>query len=165
MLVTIGRVGRPHGIRGEVTIEVRTDEPERYFLDDHSIDVDGKSMVITRAHWHGQRMLLSFAGIDDRTAAEQLRGAILTAERPDDQQPEDPDNFYDASLIGSRVERENGDLVGELSEIVHLPAQDLLVVTNEHGREFLVPFVTEIVPVVDVDQKRIVIDPPPGLLE
>jgi 16S rRNA processing protein RimM len=165
MLVTIGRVGRPHGIRGEVTIEVRTDEPERYFVDGQSVDVDGNPTVIVRAHWHGQRMLLTFEGVTDRTAAEQLRGAVLTAERADDEQPEDPDNFYDASLMGAEVTLVNGDPVGQLSEIVHLPGQDLLVVTNEHGREFLVPFVSEIVPVVDVASKRIVIDPPPGLLE
>ena len=165
MLVTVGRIGRPHGIRGEVTVEVRTDEPDRYFLAGTSVLVDGTPMAIDAARWHGSRLVLRFEAVEDRNAAESLRGAIITAERDDDAIPEEADTYYDAALVGCDVIDQQGQAIGVVSEVLHLPGQDVLVVTSAAGQEHLIPFVAEFVPIVDPTARRIVIEPPPGLLE
>ena len=167
MRVVVGRIGRPHGIRGEVTVEVRTDEPEACFAPDCSLFVNGseRTLVVARSHWHSGRLLLSFEGVHDRTQAEALRGLLLEIERADDAVPDDPEEFYDHALVGCTVALTSGEEVGTVREVVHLPAQDLLAVTLADGREALVPFVHAIVPEVDITARRVVIDPPPGLLD
>lgn len=169
--VVVGRIGRPHGIRGEVTVEVRTDEPERHFADGATLllapDVDGpvRPVTVARVHWHSGRLLLLFDGVHDRNGAEELRGSLILAERGEHETPEDPDEFYDSALEGCRVELADGTLVGVVREVIHLPSQDCLAVVRENAGEVLVPFVGEIVPVVDIAARRIVIEPPPGLLD
>lgn len=167
MRVIVGRIGRPHGIRGEVTVETRTDEPEVRFREGARLEVDAPvgALVVERTHWHSGRLLVRFAGVVDRTDAEALRGLLLHVERGPDEAPDDPEEFYDSSLIGIPVEAVDGSAVGEVCDVVHLPAQDLLVVRLPDEREVLVPFVQAIVPVVDPVGRRIVIDPPPGLLD
>lgn len=166
MRVVVGRIGRPHGIRGEVTVEPRTDEPDERFAPGAVLiaSTPTERLEVSRSHWHSGRLLVSFVGIDDRNAAETLRGVILEVERDDAEQPEDPEEFYDSSLIGCSVRTVDGVEVGEVTEVSHLPAQDLLVVTGPLG-EVLIPFVAEIVPIVDLAARQLVIDPPPGLLE
>lgn len=167
MRVVVGRIGRPHGIRGEVTVEVRTDEPETCFAPDCSLFVNGseRTLLVARSHWHSGRLLIAFDGVADRNQAEALRGLLLEIERPDDAVPEDPEEFYDHSLVGCTVAMTDGDVIGTVREVVHLPAQDLLAVTLADGREALVPFVQAIVPQVDIAARTVVIDPPPGLLD
>jgi 16S rRNA processing protein RimM len=166
MRVVVGRIGRPHGIRGEVTVETRTDEPEERFAPGAVLLVESsvRHLVVDGMHWHSGRLLLSFEGVHDRTAAEGLRGLVLEVERADDEAPEDPEEFYDSALIGCVVELVDGTRIGTISEIAHLPGQDLLVVDREPG-ELLVPFVEQFVPQVDVSGRRIVITPPTGLLD
>jgi len=166
MRVVVGRIGRPHGIRGEVTVETRTDEPEERFAPGAvlSVDTPAGSLVVLRTHWHSGRLLVTFDGVEDRNAAEALRGLLLEVERHVDEVPDDPEEFYDSSLVGCRVELLDGSLIGEVTEVAHLPAQDLLVVASE-DHEVLVPFIAEFVPTVDVEARRIVIDPPAGLLD
>ncbi len=167
MRVVVGRIGRPHGIRGEVTVESRTDEPDERFAPGAVLLVDGPvaTLEVERAHWHAGRLLVQFAGVGDRNAAEALRGVLLEVERDDDHRPEDPDEYYDDQLVGCAVVLASGAEVGAVAEIVHLPAQDLLVVARPGGGESLVPFVAAIVTSVDIDAHRIVIDPPAGLLD
>jgi len=167
MRVVVGRIGRPHGIRGEVTVETRTDEPEERFAPGAVLSVDSpvSELVVDRAHWHSGRLLVSFSGVDDRNQAEELRGLLLHVERDPDELPDDPDEYYDSTLSGCRVELVDGSAVGEVLDVVHLPAQDLLVVRMADDREVLVPFVEAIVPTVDIALRRIVIDPPGGLLD
>ena len=166
MRVVVGRIGRPHGIRGEVTVETRTDEPEVRFAPGSVLLVDSplRRLVVDGMHWHSGRLLLSFEGVHDRTAAEGLRGLLLEVERGDDETPDDPEEFYDSALIGCEVVLRDGTAIGTITEVAHLPAQDLLVVDRSPG-EVLVPFVERFVPVVDIAARRVVIDPPPGLLE
>jgi 16S rRNA processing protein RimM len=165
MQVVVGRIGRPHGVRGEVTVEPRTDEPDRHFVAGNVLLVDGgQSLTIETVKWHSGRLVVTFAGCADRTAAELLRNTILEAERADDERPEDPDEFYDYQLVGLHVVTTAGEAVGTVSEVLHLPAQDVLSVTSG-DREILVPFVSAVVPLVDIEARRIVIDPPPGLLD
>ncbi len=101
----------------------------------------------------------------DRTAAEALRDTLLIAEIDPEATPEDPEEFYDHQLVDLEVVTRDGLLVGRIEEIAHLPAQDLLVVRRADGGEALIPFVREIVPEIDLDAQRAVVDPPPGLLD
>jgi 16S rRNA processing protein RimM len=109
--------------------------------------------------------MLRFEGVADRTAAEGLRGTLLIAEVDPRQTPEDPEEFYDHQLIDLDVVTADGREVGRIAEVTHLPYQDLLVVRRPDGGEVLVPFVSEIVPEIDLDEQRAVITPPPGLLD
>ena len=170
----VGRIGRPHGIRGEVTVEVRTDSPDDRFAPGSVLTTEPVRLgpiTVAAARWHSGRLLLSVAGVHDRTGAESLRGAILSAEVDADDVPEDPEEFYDRQLIGLAVVAvggpgapDPGEVVGVVGDVVHLPGQDLLSVQREGGREVLVPFVAEIVTRIDLDAGRITVDLPPGLL-
>ncbi len=166
MLVVVGRIGRPHGVRGAVSIELRTDEPERRFAVGSTLVTDsGVEVTVASSTWHSGRLLLTFEGYPDRTSIEQLRGQVLSVERDDDEQPADPEEFYDSSLVDCEVFDEHSTLIGVVREVAHLPSQDVLVVATPDEREVLVPFVEAIVPIVDVGNRRIVIDPPDGLLD
>ena len=174
MLVVVGRIGRPHGVKGAATIEVRTDEPDKRFAVGARLLTDsGLDLTVASATWHSGRLLVTFEGYEDRTAVEQLRNALVSVDRPADERPEDPDEFYDSDLEGCEVVLDDGDsggdsggnVVGVVREVSHLPGQDLLVVATPDEREVLIPFVSAFVPQIDVSAKRIVITPPEGLLE
>jgi 16S rRNA processing protein RimM len=166
--VVIGRIGKAHGIKGEVTVEVRTDDPEGRFAPAAVLATDRPelpTLVIERSRPHSGRMLVLFEGIPDRNAAELLRGTLLSVDADDDPEIDDPDEFYDHQLVGLAAVTVDGVAIGAVSDVVHLPASVLLVVTTPEGREVLVPFVAEIVPEVDLVGGRVVVDPPPGLIE
>jgi 16S rRNA processing protein RimM len=164
----VGRIGRAHGIKGDVTVEVRTDEPELRLGPGAVLMTDPATagpLTIASGKVHSGRLLLRFEGVDDRNAAEALRGTLLIAEIDPEDRPEDPEEFYDHQLVGLDVFLKDGTLVGELTEVVHLPYQDLLTVVRPDGSEVLIPFVTAIVPEIDLEEQRAVITPPPGLID
>jgi 16S rRNA processing protein RimM len=166
--LVVGRIGRAHGIKGEVSVEVRTDEPELRLAPGAVLATDPASagpLTIATGRVHSGRLMLRFEGVADRTAAEGLRGTLLIAEVDPRQTPEDPEEFYDHQLIDLDVVTADGREVGRIAEVTHLPYQDLLVVRRPDGGEVLVPFVSEIVPEIDLDEQRAVITPPPGLLD
>jgi 16S rRNA processing protein RimM len=174
MRVIVGRVGRPHGIRGEVVIGVRTDEPDLRFAVGATVDAgpspDGDipagsvPLEVASARWHSGQLLVAFAGITDRTAAGELTGSWLSVDSGQLPATPDPDEFRDYELIGLSVRTPAGEAVGVVDEVLH-HGQDLLVVRRPGGEESLVPFVKAIVPEVDVAAGVLVIDPPPGLLD
>ncbi|MBW1598180.1 ribosome maturation factor RimM [Streptomyces sp. JJ38] len=167
MQLVVARIGRAHGIKGEVTVEVRTDEPELRLAPGAVLATDPAGvgpLTIEHGRVHSGRLLLRFAGVADRSAAEALRNTLLIAEVDPDELPDDPEEFYDHQLIDLDVVTQDGEEVGRIAEIAHLPAQDLFVVKRPDGGEVLIPFVAEIVPEVDLEEQRAVIDPPPGLL-
>ncbi|MFG2529865.1 ribosome maturation factor RimM [Streptomyces sp. NPDC048516] len=168
MQLVVARIGRAHGIKGEVTVEVRTDEPELRLGPGAVLATEPSSvgpLTIATGRVHSGRLLLRFEGVADRTAAEALRNTLLIAEVDPEEVPEDPEEFYDHQLMDLDVVTRDGTVVGRISEISHLPYQDLLVVQRPDGSEVLVPFVSEIVPEIDLEEQRAVIDPPPGLLD
>jgi len=167
MRVVVGRVGRPHGIRGEVTVEPRTDEPDERFAPGSVLEVDApaKQLLVERIHWHSGRLLITFQGVEDRNAAEALRGLLLHVERDEAETPDDPDEFYDSTLIGCSVELADGTTLGDVTDVLHLPSQDMLVISGPDEREVLVPFISAFVPTVDIAARLIVIEPPDGLLD
>ncbi|MGP3986332.1 ribosome maturation factor RimM [Streptomyces sp. 3N207] len=167
MQLVVARIGRAHGIKGEVTVEVRTDEPELRLAPGAVLATDPATvgpLTIASGRVHSGRLLLRFEGFGDRTAAEALRNTLLIAEVDPDESPEDPEEFYDHQLEDLEVVTGDGTVVGRIESVAHLPAQDLLVVRREDGGEVLIPFVHEIVPEVDLEAQRAVVDPPPGLL-
>ncbi|MFI9275345.1 ribosome maturation factor RimM [Kitasatospora sp. NPDC052896] len=168
MQLVVGRIGRAHGIRGDVSVEVRTDEPELRLAPGAVLLTDPASagpLTVESGKVHSGRLLLRFEGVKDRNAAEALRNTILIAEVDPDELPEEEDEYYDHQLIGLDVVLLDGTPVGELTEVVHLPYQDLLTVTKPDGTEVLIPFVARIVPTIDLENQRAVIDPPGGLID
>ncbi|MFJ6993197.1 ribosome maturation factor RimM [Streptomyces sp. NPDC003090] len=168
MQLVVARIGRAHGIKGEVTVEVRTDEPELRLAPGAVLATDPASagpLTIESGRVHSGRLLLRFAGVRDRNAAEALRNTLLIADVDPDERPEEPDEYYDHQLIDLDVVLADGTGVGRITEVSHLPYQDLFVVERPDGSEVLIPFVEEIVTEVDLDAQRAVIVPPPGLID
>ena len=168
MQLVVGRIARAHGIGGEVSVEVRTDAPELRFAEGTRLDTDPAELgplTVTRTRWHSGRLLVSFDGVSDRTAADALRGALLVADSDTSPATTDDDEFWDHELIGLTAVSASGEPLGEIEDVLHPPGADLLVVRRPDGSEALVPFVHEIVPVVDRAAGRVVLDPPEGLFE
>jgi len=175
MRVIVGRIGRPHGIRGEVVIGVRTDEPDLRFAVGATLgfgptpdgDPPSGQLRVAAMRWHSGQLLVAFAGVTGRTAAGELTGRWLSVDSGQLPATSDPDEFRDHELIGLSVRTSAGEDVGVVTDVLH-HGQDLLVVRrpgDDGARETLVPFVKAIVPEVDVAAGLLVIDPPPGLLD
>lgn len=164
--VIVGRIGRAHGIKGEVAVEPLTDEPERRFGPGARLREDAGSRVLTvETHrWHSGRLLVRFAEAPDRTAAEGLRGLTLLADVGADEQPVDEGEFWDRDLIGLRVLTATGERAGEVRRVQHGP-QDLLVVRTTSGAERLIPFVEALVPDVDLAAGTLTLADVAGLLD
>jgi len=163
--VVVGRIGRAHGIRGEVTVDVRTDEPDRRFAPNSKLVAGDRTLTVARTRWHSGRLLAAFAEVPDRTAAESLRGTMLEAEVDPDEVPSDEGEFYDRQLIGLSARTTSGAVIGEITSVVHHGEQDTLVLRSDSGAEILVPFVAEIVPTVDVAGGHVVVTDVPGLFD
>jgi 16S rRNA processing protein RimM len=164
--VRVARIGKPHGIRGEVTVQLYTDEPETRFVPGAVLEGRRASggrdgdLTVTRVRWNKDIMLLGFAEVTDRSGAEELRGTELYA-APD--QPGEDEGWYEEDLVGLSVVVD-GARVGTVTGLVTGEVQDLLQVRLGSGSEALVPFVEEIVPEVDLEAGTVTLDPPPGLL-
>ncbi|MBF9129902.1 ribosome maturation factor RimM [Plantactinospora sp. S1510] len=189
MLLIVGRIGRPHGIRGEVTVEVRTDDPDARFAVGAVLRTDPTAapdprtanappvtdlgelvrvperLVVEAVRWHQGHLLVSLEGVHDRDVAEALRGTLLWVDSAELLPPEDPDEFNDHQLVGLAVVTPSGETLGEVARIDHAPASDLLVLRRPEGRTALIPFVKAIVPEVDLAAGRVIVDPPAGLLD
>jgi 16S rRNA processing protein RimM len=166
--LVVGRIGRAHGIKGEATVEVRTDDPELRFAPGAVLLTDPAErgpLTVRTGRVQGGRLVLSFAGVPDRNAVEQLRNTMLVAEVDPEELPEDPDEYYDHQLEGLAVRSLDGTELGVVEQMVHGPAQDLFAIRKPDGGEFLLPFIAEFVPEIDLDGGVLVIEPPEGLLE
>jgi 16S rRNA processing protein RimM len=165
MQLVIGRIGRAHGVRGDLFVEPMTDEPDHRYADGPVLMTsDNTTLTVATSKWHSGRFVVHFAGVDDRNTAEALRGQTLTIDVDPTELPEDPDEFYDHQLVGLNVVLEDGSVIGVIGEVIHLPSQDLLSVKRVGDTEVLIPFVVEFVPDIDLDSKTVTITPPPGLL-
>ena len=148
--VLVGVVGRAHGVRGDVFVDLRTDEPGRRFQPGSGLRLaSGKHLVPAHIRWHRGRLVVSFEGYPDRTAVETLRGEHLFVDVPVDEAPSEPEEYFDRQLVGLRALNAGGEQVGEIVDVLHLPAQDCLTVETASGR-CLVPFVSALVPRVDL---------------
>ena len=166
----VGRLVKAHGLKGALKLELYTDAPERRFTPGAAFTLQvpeaspwhGRTLTLTELRWYNAQPVAFFDGVDDRTAAESLVKAILWIEQVEDEEAED-DAWYDFQLVGLRALRD-GVEVGTVLRVDHLPAQDLLAVRTPEG-EVLVPFVSAIVPVVDIAGGTLTVTPPPGLFE
>src|SRR5262249_27928131 len=160
------------GVRGEVAVEVRTDEPADRFAKGSVLETDPPQagpLIVEATRWHTGRLLVSFAGVHDRTNAETLRGVWLTVDAAKIPSERNEDGVYhDSQLTALTVVTVSGELVGTVTGVLH-HGQDLLVVEPAAGTprrgEILVPFIAEIAVEVDLTAKQLIIDPPAGLLD
>lgn len=163
MDVVVGRIGRPHGLRGDVTIAVATDDPDARFAPGEVLDSDRGPLTVVTRRRSGALLLLRFAGVDDRDAAEALRGTTLRVAAEALPEVDDPDEFYDHQLVGLAVRHTDGRALGEVIDVWHPPAAPVLLVRRPDGSEEAVPFVRALVPTVDVPAGFLVVAPPDGM--
>ncbi|MFE6858898.1 ribosome maturation factor RimM [Nocardia sp. NPDC057668] len=176
MELVVGRVAKSHGVRGELVVEVRTDEPDLRFAPGATLvgrlprAKQTQQYVVESAREHSGRLLVRLEGLVQREAADALRGMLFVIDSADLPPSQDPDEYYDHELEGLTVQLGDGTVVGTVKEVLHSAAGELLSITAAEGfppvgREILVPFVNAIVPTVSIADSLIVIDPPQGLLD
>jgi 16S rRNA processing protein RimM len=166
MQLQVARIGKPHGIRGEVTVQVLTDAPADRFVPGTVFVVEPASagpLTVDSARWNKDILLLGFEGIETRNQAETLRGAKLFIET-EELDEDDDEGWYEHELVGLEA-RIGSRVVGKVSGLHVMPVQDLLVVETQDGKEILIPFVEQIVPEVNVAEGFVLVTPPEGLFE
>jgi 16S rRNA processing protein RimM len=166
--LVVGQVIRPHGVQGELVVDVRTDEPEQRYATGSVLATDPATagpLTVTAARPHQGRLLVTFDGIADRDGAEGLRGVLLCVDSAQVPPPADPDEFRDHQLVGLQAYNPAGELLGEVVRIQHAPASELLEIRLTDGRTGLVPFVAALVPEVDLAGGRVVLAPPEGIFD
>ena len=167
----VARLLKAHGLKGAIKLELYTDSPNERFVKGAEFELQvpedspwfGRSIKVSELKWFNSSPVLFIEGVNDRTIAESLIKAILLVEQPLGISPQEPDAWYDHQLAGLKVIRE-GQEIGSVVRVDHLPAQDLLAIKTETG-EVLLPFVKAFVPKVDVEAGLIEITPPGGLFE
>jgi 16S rRNA processing protein RimM len=162
----VGVIGRPHGVRGEVAVELRTDEPERRFAPGQVLRDEGgtRPFTVQSVRDHSGRLLVRFAEVVNRETAEAVRGTLLIAAVEPEDRPLEPEEFYDRQLIGLQVRRADGVVVGTVNSVLHLPSQEVLEVETANGPR-LVPFVTALVPHIDLEACCLTVADVAGLLD
>lgn len=167
----VGRLTKPHGLKGAIKLELFTDSPELRFKPGSTFELQvpsespwfGKTITIRELKWFNGHPVGFFDEVTDRTAAESIVKAILWVDQEQAEAQIEPDAWYNHQLVGLDVRRD-GISLGTVAQVQHFPAQDLLVVKTVSG-DVLVPFVTAIVPEVNIDGGYIVVTPPAGLFE
>lgn len=166
-LVAIAKIIRPRGLRGEIIADILTDFPDRFAGLENvtSVMPDGnrRDLKIEDFWFQKDRIVLRFAGVDSIDSAELLRNAEICVPESEAVELED-EEYFDWELEGCEVETVAGERVGVVRRVMRTGGTEILVVENA-GRDFLIPFAEAICPEVDIEQKRIRIDPPEGLLE
>lgn len=166
MKLAVARIGRPHGIKGEATVELFTDQPEARFIIGNRLESDSTShpyLEVTSARNHKGIWLLGFKGIVNRNEIERLRGCRLFADVEIDQESDDG-SYHVEQLIGASVVTEAGIRLGMVSDVLNLPGQDLLQVETAQG-ERLIPMVHEFIIDIDLEASVITVELPEGLME
>jgi 16S rRNA processing protein RimM len=169
----VARIGKPHGLRGEVTVQTHTDDPERRYAPGTVFATQAaagtgvpRTLTLATARKHREIWLLGFEEIPDRTGAESLRGTRLLLELDEADEPEsDDEGWYEHDLVGLAVHDPAGAVLGEVTGLTVGAVQDLLEVRLVDGREVLVPFVEAIVTEVDTEAGHVVVDAPAGLFD
>ena len=165
--IAIGRIGPARGVRGDVFVEPWTDDPDTRFAVGVVLRTDPETagpLTVVSANGASGKLVLRFEGVDDRAAAEALRGVLLVIAAGERPEIDDPDEFYATDLIGLAASTVDGTELGPVRDVIDVAGADYLVV-DIAGQERLVPFVAAIVPTVDIEGGRVVIDPPNGLFE
>jgi 16S rRNA processing protein RimM len=160
MRLNVGRIGRAHGILGEATIEVRTDLAEERFAIGAKLETDSHGdLTVKSGRVHNGILLLGFEGIEDRNSVEKLRDVLLYSQVDIDEPGFEEDDYHVLQLVGCQAYLVDGNLLGEVTDVLNLPGQDVLSIKTETG-EVLIPFVHQLVPIVDIKSKRMTVVPP-----
>ena len=160
--VVVGAVTKAHGLRGEVSVQVRSDNPDRFSVGATVLLPDGRALTVERAQRHGKALLVRFAQVADRTAAEAIRGQELAV--PESWLPAlDDGEYWPFQLEGCTVTTEAGRALGTLTDVIANPANDLWVARDDEGTETLVPALRDVIVEVDIEAKRVVVRDVPGL--
>lgn len=171
-LLLMGRIGKPHGVMGEVKVVPETDDPQRFddlktvYVGERPEQVQAREVVSVR-HQHTKRgltVLLKLASVEDREAAASLRGLYVFAHE-DDLPPLEDDEYYLHDLIGLRVQTEAGETVGTVDDILEMPGNEVLVVARPGAADVLIPAVSAFIAEIDFDAGQLTIRPIEGLLE
>ena len=165
----VGRLVKAHGLKGAFKLELYTDNPDGRFVPGavftlqvpESSPWHGKTVTVREFRWMNSHAVVFLEGVDDRNAADELVRAILWMDDSVDEQEDDA--WYDHQLVGLDVVRD-GAVIGRVARLEHMPAQDLLIVKVD-DREVMVPFVSAIVPEVNLAEGRVTVTPPTGLFE
>jgi 16S rRNA processing protein RimM len=167
--VIVGRVRRPHGIRGEVRVEILTDYPERlvqrdslYLAHPQSPD-EVKQYPLESVRPHKGILLVKLGGIDDRDAAEELRGMLIQVPF-EEAVPLEEGEYYHFQLIGMDVETETGEWLGRVADVLATGAHDVYVVRGPRG-EVLLPAIEDVILELNTERRKMVVRPLPGMLE
>ena len=174
MELVIGRIAKSHGVKGELVVDVRTDEPDERFAvgtvlrgRKPRVSTDTIEYTVVAARDHSGRLLLRLKGVEDRSVADALRGTLFVIDSNDLPPSDTDDEFYDHELEGLSVRLSDGTVIGSVREVLHSAAGELLSISPADGKrtEILVPFVAAIVTAVSLAEQVIEIDPPEGLLD
>ena len=166
-VVAVGRIGPARGVRGDVFVEPWTDDPAGRFAAGSVLrtePVEAGPLIVETANLGGSKLVVHFAGVADRTAAEALHGVRLMLPAADRPVLDDPEEFYASDLVGLRARTVSGVRLGPVRDVLNVAGAEYLLLDVD-GREHLVPFVAAIVPTVDVAGGVVVIDPPEGLFD
>jgi 16S rRNA processing protein RimM len=166
-LVAVGRIGKPLGVRGDVLVQPWTDTPDERFVPGMALctePADRGPLTVVQTRSHSGKLVVHFDGVEDRDAAEALRGVLLVMPASDRPPIADPDEFYDTDLVGLSVRTVQGRPLGPVTDVLHSAAGSLLAI-DVAGTELLVPFRLEFVPRIDLAAGIAEVDPPDGLLE
>ncbi len=167
----MGRLLKAHGLKGAIKLELYTDSPNERFVPGAVLKLQvpetspwyGKTVTVKELRWYNQSPVIFLEGIEDRDASEALIRAILLIDADAEVLPTEDDAWYDHQLVGLKVLRD-GQEIGTVARVDHMPAQDLLAVKTASG-ETLVPFVKAIVTAVDIEAGTVTVNPPLGLFE
>jgi 16S rRNA processing protein RimM len=160
--VAVGRITRPHGVQGEVAVLVLSDVPERFADGATVLLEDGRALTVHSSRRHGQRLLVRFREVRDRTEAEALRRALLVVSEASS--PELPEgSWWDHQIEGCSLETDTGRELGTIREVIHTAANDVWCAVDEAGTETLIPVLRDVLVGVDVGAKRVVVHEVPGL--
>jgi len=164
-LILVGRIAAAHGVRGLVKLQSFTAEPAAIGRYGPLLDSAGnRRFEITVQHAVKGAVIARIKGVEDRTAAEKLRGIELYLPR-EALPPAGEGEYYHADLVGLRAERADGSLFGRVRAVENFGAGDLLTIDRPGEGQVSLPFTDLAVPLVDLAGGRIVVDPPAGLLE
>jgi 16S rRNA processing protein RimM len=163
--LALGRIQRPHGVRGEVRLEILTDYPERLSgLKTVFLGSEHRAYQVENCRLHQKIALVKLAGLDDRDSADQLRGKMVHV-AIEDAVPLEGDEHYEFQMEGVQVVTDAGQVLGEIVEVFTAPgANDVFIVHGPLG-EILIPVIEDVVTDLDLDAGRLVIHPLPGLLD
>lgn len=165
--VAVGRVGKAHGVRGDVFVHPWSDQPFERFVPGAVLSTrpaENGPLTVESARNHSDKLVVHFAGVHDRAGVGTIRGTVLVIPAATRPVIDDEDEFYDTDLIGLIARTVSGDVLGPVQDVLH-SAGDSLLVINRDGQEVLIPFRKEFVPTVDLGGKVLEVDPPIGLLE